>query len=265
MRHQTLTGFALHQRRYRERSHIVHFFSQENGRVDGVLRQMPPALYHLSSLQANGKSDLKNFSQLDVQGQPFYLQQRALFAGFYLNEMSLKLLPLEVAMPHTFAAYMVALEQLKLLSGDDQHDLQLRLILRRYEYQLLDELGYAIDFFHDKQGLSLDPDSSYTFALQEGFSQQLATSDAQGWMGADLMVLGEALQDHQSVLFQAFDQPFSTSHEQASAQHIALEQQLKMLGQLYRPIIDQLLGHKPLKSRQLWQSQQRMVTQPASS
>ena len=117
MRNQNLTGFALHQRKYRERSHILHFFTKEFGRVDGVIRQMPPSLYHYSSLQANGKSELKNFSQLDVQGQPFYLQHRALFAGFYLNEILLRLLPPEEPMPESYQMYVETLEALKQLQN----------------------------------------------------------------------------------------------------------------------------------------------------
>ena len=130
MRNQELIGFALHQRKYRERSHILHFFSQEFGRVDGIIRQLPPSLYHRASLQATGKSELKNFTQLDVQGQPFFLQHRALFAGFYLNELLLRLLPLEEPMPCTYKAYMIALEQLKYLPQQDPNDQQLKYILR---------------------------------------------------------------------------------------------------------------------------------------
>ncbi len=42
MRNEILHGYLIHHRKYRERSHIVHLFTREHGRVDGILRQMPP-------------------------------------------------------------------------------------------------------------------------------------------------------------------------------------------------------------------------------
>lgn len=39
MRNEILHGYLIHHRKYRERSHIVHLFTEEYGRVDGILRQ----------------------------------------------------------------------------------------------------------------------------------------------------------------------------------------------------------------------------------
>lgn len=228
MRHQDLTGFALHQRKYRERSHILHFFSEKFGRVDGVIRQVPPSLYHLANLQANGKSELKNFTQLDVQGQPFYLQHRALFAGFYLNEILLRLLPLEEPMPETYQAYIHALDQLKALPQQDQGDLILKLILRQFETTLLNELGYQLDYHQDALGQDIQQEYRYHFVPQEGFIQ---SQNAQGVFGQDLLKLAKDTQIH--------------------------SENVGLLGKLYRSLITDLLGNKPLKSRQLWISQQR--------
>lgn len=234
MRHQSLTGFAIHQRRYRERSHILHFFSREFGRVDGVIRQVPPSLYHFSTLQATGKTELKNFSQLDVQGQPFYLQQKALFAGFYLNEILLRLLPLEEAMPSTYQAYIQALEQLKQLPAQDVNDLQLKILLRQFEMVFLNELGYEVDYFQDSSGQSIDPEQYYLFIPQEGF---ISNFEAKGFKGCHLLQVGQDLQQ---------------SDVQKPQIHSA---NVVLLAKLYRSILTELLGNKPLKSRQLWVSQ----------
>lgn len=59
MRNEVLHGYLVHHRKYRERSHIVHLFTQEHGRIDGILRQMPPPQYQPIQLQASGKSELK--------------------------------------------------------------------------------------------------------------------------------------------------------------------------------------------------------------
>lgn len=228
MRHQELIGFALHQRKYRERSHILHFFSEKFGRVDGIIRQMPPSLYHRATLQANGKAELKNFSQLDVQGQPFYLQHRALFAGFYLNEILLRLLPLEEPMPETYQAYIHALEQLKILPEKDPQDFALKLILRQFETVFLNELGYQLDYSQDALGQDIDPEDLYHFVPQEGFVQ---STSQQGVLGHALLKLAE--------------------DAEINSENVGL------LGKLYRSLFADLLGNKPLKSRQLWISQQQ--------
>lgn len=244
MRQQILTGFALHQRSYRERSYIVHFLSQEYGRIDGVIRYHAPALYHFVQLHANGKTALKNFSQLDLIGTPFYLQQKALFAGFYLNEVLLRLLPLEEPVPITFKAYLTALEQLKFLSPQDEHDRHLRWILRRFEYFLLSELGYQIDFSSDASGERIDSENDYEFIMNEGFKVK-----PQGfWRGQTLIELNQQI-SQPDILFDI------SRESDLSACH----QTVYYLGVLYRDIIDDLLGHKPLKSRQLWQSQSSLI------
>ncbi|MFB2578445.1 DNA repair protein RecO [Acinetobacter sp. c2-A9] len=223
MRNQSLTGYAIHQRPYRERRHILHFFSAECGRVDGVIRQLPPALYHLVSLNATGKRELKNFNQIDLQGSPFYLQQKSLFAGFYLNELLLKLLAVEVPMPNTYQAYELALSQLKNLILDDPKELQLKLILRHFEQVLLNELGYAIDYAYDHRGQPIQADTYYQFVVKQGFMLDLS---GKGFLGKELLVLAE--------------------NEQVNLQNINL------FGKLYRQMINDILGNKPLKSRQLW-------------
>ena len=228
MRHENLTGFALHQRKYRERSYILHFFSEKFGRVDGVIRQVPPSLYHYASLQANGKSELKNFSQLDVQGQPFYLQQRALFAGFYLNEILLRLLPLEEPMPETYQAYAHALLDLKLLPAQDPNDHKLKLILRKFETIFLNELGYQLDYTQDAIGQEIQPNLHYQLIPKEGF---ISSNSVHAIMGSDLLKLAQDEQIH--------------------------SENMSLLGKLYRTLFNDLLGNKPLKSRQLWISQQQ--------
>ncbi len=79
MRNEVLHGYLIHHRKYRERSHIVHLFTQEYGRIDGILRQMPPPQYQPIRLQASGKSELKNFTKLEIVNQPIFFFWRCLF------------------------------------------------------------------------------------------------------------------------------------------------------------------------------------------
>ncbi len=228
MRNEVLHGYLIHHRKYREKSHIVHLFTQEYGRVDGILRQIPPPQYQPICLQATGKSELKNFTKLEILNQPVFFHGDAFFAGFYLNEIVLRLCPLEEAMPQTFEQYQLTLLQLQQLASHEQASLFLRQILRQFEHVLLQELGYAIDFSVDANQQQILPLRHYQFQLNDGFLPvaQASRSTLSGTLIASM---------------QYYEDGQDFSHEQ-----------LQLLGKLYRQMISSLLGDRPLKSRQLW-------------
>ena len=228
MRNEVLHGYLIHHRKYRERSHIVHLFTQEYGRIDGILRQTPPPQYQPISLQASGKSELKNFTKLEIINQPVFFFGDAFFSGFYLNEILLRLCPLEVEMPETFLQYATTLQQLQQLSSHPQPNSFLRQILRQFEHVLLQELGYAIDFEVDANQQPIGATQQYQFLLNEGF-MPTAQASRSGLSGAQIL----SMRDHEK------GRDFNPK-------------QLQLLSKLYRQMISSLLGDRPLKSRQLW-------------
>lgn len=228
MRNEILHGYLIHHRKYRERSHIVHLFTEEMGRVDGILRQMPPPQYQPITLQATGKSELKNFTKLEILNHPIFFYGDAFFSGFYLNELILRLCPLEESMPETFKQYHRTLEQLQILSQQPDPNQFLKQILRQFEYVLLAELGYDIDYGVDAQQQEILPQQQYQFQLSDGFI-------AVAHHGSS------TLQGEQIQAMQAYEKGTVFNAEQ-----------LQLLGKLYRQMIASLLGDRPLKSRQLW-------------
>ncbi|ANF82122.1 DNA repair protein RecO [Acinetobacter sp. NCu2D-2] len=228
MRNEVLHGYLIHHRKYRERSHIVHLFTQEQGRIDGILRQMPPPQYQPIRLQASGKSELKNFTKLEIVNQPIFFFGDAFFSGFYLNEILLRLCPLEVEMPNTFQQYGVTLTQLQQLSSQSDPNQFLKQILRRFEHTLLEELGYAIDFTVDANQAEINPSQHYYFQLNDGFMPSVKETRA-------------TVSGQQILTMQHYE----------SGMDFSLEQ-LQLLTKLYRQVITALLGDRPLKSRQLW-------------
>ncbi|MEG0405138.1 MAG: DNA repair protein RecO C-terminal domain-containing protein [Acinetobacter sp.] len=228
MRNEVLHGYLIHHRKYREKSHIVHLYTQEYGRVDGIIRQIPPPQYQPIRLQASGKSELKNFTKLEILNQPVFFHGDAFFAGFYLNEILLRLCPLEEAMLRTFEQYQLTLLQLQQLASHESAALFLRQILRQFEHVLLQELGYAIDFSVDASQQEVLPLQHYQFQLNDGFIPVAQAS--RSTIAGNLIATMQSYQDGQDF-----------SHEQ-----------LQLLGKLYRQMISSLLGDRPLKSRQLW-------------
>lgn len=228
MRNEVLHGYLIHHRKYRERSHIVHLFTQEHGRIDGILRQMPPPQYQPIRLQASGKSELKNFTKLEIVNQPIFFFGDAFFSGFYLNELLLRLCPLEVEMPKTYQQYGRTLTQLQQLLTQTDPNQFLKQILRQFEHVLLEELGYAIDFSVDSSQAEINPLKHYYFQINDGFSTSLTSSRAS--------VSGQQIL---SMLSYQSGGDFN-------------EEQLQLLTKLYRQVITALMGDRPLKSRQLW-------------
>lgn len=228
MRNEVLHGYLIHHRKYRERSHIVHLFTQEHGRVDGILRQTPPPQYQPICLQASGKSELKNFTKLEIVNQPIFFFGDAFFSGFYLNEILLRLCPLEVQMEQSFAQYAHTLTQLQQLTQQANPNQFLKQILRQFEHELLEDLGYALDFSTDANQLEIQASLNYIFQLNEGF---IPTAQA-----------SRATLNGQQIL---------TMCQYEKGRDFGLEQ-LQLLTKLYRQMISSLLGDRPLKSRQLW-------------
>ena len=228
MRNEVLHGYLIHHRKYRERSHIVHLFTQEHGRVDGILRQTPPPQYQPICLQASGKSELKNFTKLEIVNQPIYFFGDAFFSGFYLNEILLRLCPLEVQMEQSFAQYAHTLTQLQQLAQQADPNQFLKQILRQFEHELLEDLGYALDFSTDANQLEIQASLNYIFQLNEGF---IPTAQA-----------SRATLNGQQILSMC---------QYEKGRDFGLEQ-LQLLTKLYRQMISSLLGDRPLKSRQLW-------------
>ena len=228
MRNEVLHGYLIHHRKYRERSHIVHLFTQEQGRIDGILRQTPPPQYQPITVQASGKGELKSFSKIEILNQPVFFHGDAFFSGFYLNELLLRLCPLEVAMPETFVQYHLTLDHLQTISTHPEADLFLKQILRQFEHALLEELGYPLDYGRDAQQQMLSVTSHYQFQLSEGFIRLSAQSSAT-LTGAQIL----SMVDYEK------GRDFTA-------------EQLQLLSKLYRQMITSLLGDRPLKSRQLW-------------
>lgn len=241
MRNEPLIGFVLHQKPYRENRSLTYFFSQEFGLINGVGKKNLP-LFVPISVFATGKSDLKNFSQSQLLQniQPLQnLHGQAQFVGLYLNELLVKLLSPEEPCIPLWQAYQQSLKRLASLNSQtfETND-YLKLLLRQFEQQLFEELGYAIDFSRDSHGKPIMPTSHYRYQLQEGFVPMVIAGNT--GKGQDLTVfLGQDLQAWQASL----------QKNNADFSDLAL---LNQMGKLYRQIVDNLLNHQPLQSRELW-------------
>lgn len=228
MRQESLTGFVLHQRAYKEKNRLIYFLSKEHGVVHGIGPKTANQ-FQAYSLYASGKGNLKRFSQLNITQHFPPLAGQALYAGMYLNELLFKVLPSEDTIYHSFAAYAQAISALAHLSKEPDSLELIKLILRRVEYNLLGEMGYGLDFSQDKYGDTIHADRDYVLELTNGFSPIMNYHD-----------------DNLKTISGKWLVSFHTDEFSVDDNHY--------LGIILRQCIDHLLDYKPLKSRELWLS-----------
>ena len=162
-------AFVLHSYPFRETSLIVEVFSRDYGRVAllargarrprSALRGLMLAFQPLE-LSWAGKGEIPTLMKAEWQGGQPLLSGKALFCGYYLNELLMHLLPREDVHERLFAVYAATLRHL----ADGFHEADLRC----FERALLQELGYGLTLAHDAQGVAIDPQGFYRYEIERG-------------------------------------------------------------------------------------------------
>lgn len=162
-------AYVLHTYPFRETSLIVEVFSRDHGRLAllarGARRPRSPLRGLLMAFQPlelgwSGKGEVRTLMKAEWQGGQPLLSGKALFCGYYLNELLLHLLPREDAHERLFAAYAETLRRF----ADGLHEAD----LRRFECALLGELGYGLTLAHDAEGAPLLADAHYAYEIESG-------------------------------------------------------------------------------------------------
>ncbi|MGQ0287280.1 DNA repair protein RecO [Pasteurellaceae bacterium 22721_9_1] len=221
-------GFVLHRKVYSETSLLVDLFTEEAGRLTviakgarakrsawkGILQPFTPLL-----LRWSGKGGLKTLTKAEPASIALPLQQVALFSGFYVNELLCRVIELEAPNPLLFQYYLDCLTQLAVSE-------QVEPALRTFEFQLLQILGYGVDFNHCAgSGLPVDENMTYRYREEKGFIASLI-KDNLTFYGRDLQAFAQL----------SFDNP----------------EVLQAAKRFTRMALKPYLGDKPLKSRELF-------------
>ena len=162
-------AFVLHTYPFRETSLIVEVFSRDFGRVAllargarrprSALRGLLLAFQPLE-LGWAGKGEVQTLMKAEWQGGQPLLTGRALFCGYYLNELLMHLLPREDAHERLFSVYAETLRRFSdALQESD---------LRCFERALLKELGYGLTLEHDAKGEAVDVAGYYAYEIEHG-------------------------------------------------------------------------------------------------
>jgi DNA repair protein RecO (recombination protein O) len=243
-----LLAYVLHRYDWSETSLIVELFTRAQGRTVVIAKgakrptsQLRPVLLPFQPLQALlGRASSDAQSEVHVLrsaewagGQPL-LNAAAMFSGFYLNELLLKLLARQDPHPELFDAYADTLAALATASGGVEE----AATLRAFELVLLRDLGWLPEL--DAVTLTtqaLQPDRGYTLRPEAGLTE--ATSGA---LGATWMALEPALASRRMAQLRA------TCALEAAALRVPL-----------RELLHYHLGPAPLRTRQVLQGVQRLA------
>jgi DNA repair protein RecO (recombination protein O) len=238
-------AYVLHQRPYRDTSALVELFTPMHGRVGvvakgvkrpkspwrGLVQQFRPLLASWS-----GRGDLATLTGLEAQGQSLQLSAPLLASGFYLNELLMRLLQRHEAQVELFSYYDSCLRELAGLVLLDPQAAQepltqgLEAILRRFEGQMLETLGYGLILDHDvATGEAIQPAQDYFYQLERGPVAFTQDSNETGVRvsGTTLLAMNQGLYDERQT--------------RREAKH------------LMRAVLAVYLGPKPLLSRQMLQ------------
>lgn len=172
-------AYVLHRRPYRETSLLVDLFSLNAGRLTVVARGANAARSPLKAqlqpfqpllLDWQGKGELKTLTQVETRLGPVLASTKALYSGFYLNEVLQRVLPAGDPHPELFAAYIEAIAQLA--ETDD-----IEPVLRRFELAFAEAMGYRFDWATATDtGSAVEPAGHYCYDPEQGIVAAISQS-----------------------------------------------------------------------------------------
>ncbi len=221
-------AFVLHARKYGESHLLLDLLTLSAGRLPVMARgAASPKSTRRAMLQPfipllvtwSGKGGIANLRQVEPQAQYRLPHGPALFSGFYVNELILRLVEPREPLPELFADYETCMK--RLASGAD-----MEAALRQFELALLQALGYGMDLTHEADnGADVQRDASYVYETEQGI--RLAGAHDRNLIQGD------------TLLALAADLPLD-DRQRREARH------------LMRRVIGYYLGDRPLRSRELF-------------
>jgi len=223
--------YVLHRRDYSNTSLLLELFSRSQGRLPALakgakrpnsgkaalLQPFQPLL-----IAVTGRGEVKTLTRAESGPGGRIPRGKALYCGFYLNELVMRMLGRNDPHEQLFDHYRAAVAGLS-------EEANLPRLLRRFELRLLEQTGYAMELQRDV-GLDrpLHPDMRYHYDPERG-----------------------------PLPFLQGDAGFSVSGRTLLA--LATDRELDPEGsreakELMRLVLGRHLGDRPLKSRELFRS-----------
>ncbi len=197
-------AYVLHTRPFQNSSLLVDFFTIDYGRVKAVAKgargaksRIRPLLqpFHPLLISLSGRTDLKTLTAAESMHEAMRLEGTRLYSGLYVNELLIRLLQNQEEHRALYGFYQ---DTLVALQGASRVDT----ILRHFEFSLLVELGYGINFESESQQTLL-AEQTYQFDPKQGFYVATEPDARQGFRGSDLIAIRESRLDEPEVALAA--------------------------------------------------------------
>lgn len=258
-RQAPLSAYVLHRYDWSESSLILDVFTREQGRIavaaKGAKRpfsQLRSVLLPFQRIQVSLGRQAEGVEAREVDtlraaewvGGPAMLTGAALFSGFYLNELLMKLLARHDPHPALFDAYAATVVELGTAEPGD--DAQAQAALRAFEFVLLQEIGLLPELGSETASRrAVLPGSRYLVLADAGVVETRDANEA-STSGATLAAIQAALA--------ANDLP---------GLRRAARQSLAELRPLLRAQLAYHLGTSQLRTRQVMIEAQALERRPA--
>jgi DNA repair protein RecO (recombination protein O) len=245
------TGLVLHTIAWRETSLIIEVLTREHGRLGLIARGARRPRSALRGLlqpfqpievRWSGKSELRNLIAAEWQGGLPALAGAALMSGFYLNELMVRLIPREDPHPLLFDDYLATLGMLASIEASRNREMT-EPLLRRFECNLLREMGYAPAFdVESATGRPVQANGWYRVNPQTGVVPvSRSGSEAAGADDQDELVSGATL-----LALARTQAPIAQVVESIQSADLALQ-----CKRLLRQLLGHHLGESGLQSREV--------------
>ncbi len=220
-------AYVLHQRSYRNTSQLLDCLAENHGRITLVAQGSRRAnkgqraiLQPFLPLRLSWvrRGELGRLTNVELDQPAIELSGRSLLAGFYLNELILRLMASGDPNATIFSCYSACLSDLMTPTDVPR-------ALRLFELRLLRALGYGVELDHDVDtGNPIQPDLSYRFEAERGACVHTGSAtDNDTFLGRDLIALRDG--------------------------KLGDEHSLRAAQRLLTRLLDVYLGERPLKTR----------------
>jgi DNA repair protein RecO (recombination protein O) len=209
---------------------LVECFTREHGRFPAIAKgarsnkksgQTLLQPFNPLLIKFTGKGEVKTLSGYEQDVGTTILKGKTIYCGFYLNEILMRILARNDPHDELFTHYENTLKELSSAT-------EVEPALRYFEVALLNELGYGLLLDEDVEtGDQIKSESFYTYDLEHG-PRETDKPDHNCINGSTLHALAGNI-------------PYQ-------------DREIKQARRLMRRILSHYLGHRPLKSRELFKS-----------
>ncbi len=196
-------AFLLHQSPYRDTSSLLELYTRDYGRAGLIARgarrpkaRLRAVLQPFQPLLVSwiSRGDLGTLTGAEVVPGAAALAAKQVYSGYYMNELLVRLTSRHDAHAGLFDHYCDALDGLLEGQADNR-------VLRLFEKNLLDELGYGLDLTQTVDGVAVADGVHYEYKLEHGIVRaEPGAADAMVFNGTSLLSLAAGRLDEEVVL-----------------------------------------------------------------